>query len=67
MKTKKEILDYVISRKEYYEKERNWALEKLSNANVNSNDYKVYDWITGEYESRLEVINDLLYFIYEEK
>ena len=65
MKTKKEILDYVKSRKEYYEKEINWAQEKLLDPNINSNDYKVYDWIIGEYEARLEVVNDFLNFIYE--
>ena len=65
MKTKQEILDYVKSRKEYYEKEINWCKEKISNAEFNSNDYKVYDWLIDEDLKRLNVVNDLLDFIYE--
>ena len=65
MKTTQEILDYVKSRKEYYDKEINWCDEKISNADYNSNDYKVYDWLKDQYLVRLHIINELLDFIYE--
>ena len=67
MKTKQEILDYVKSRKEYYDKEINWCDEKISNADYNSHDYKVYDWLKDQYLVRLHIINELLDFIYEEE
>ena len=67
MKTKQEVLDYVKSRKEFYEKEINWCDGKLTNPYINYNDWKVYDWLKSGYESRLEVINDLLHFIYEKE
>lgn len=67
MKTKEEILDYVKSRKEYYEKEMNWCQEKIDNAAFNSNEFKVYQWLNSEYLTRLIVINDLLNFIYEKE
>ena len=63
MKTKDEILDYVKSRKEYYEKEMNWCQEKIDNAALYSNDFKVYQWLNSEYLARLNVINDILDFI----
>ena len=67
MKTKKEVLDYVKSRKEFYEKEIKWCEEKLTNPYINYNDFKVYDWMKTEHESRLEVINDLVNFIYDKE
>lgn len=63
MKTKQEILDYVKSRKEYYENEINWCQKKLDAAAFNSNDFKVYQWLNSEYLTRLNVINDILNFI----
>lgn len=67
MKTKQEVLDYVKSRKEFYEEEINWCDGKLTDPHINNNDWKVYDWLKTGYESRLEVITDLLYFIYDKK
>ena len=67
MKTKQEILDYLKSRKEYYEKQVNWCKEFIINLDLNSIDYKSYKWLIGDYESRLDVINDLLNSIYEKE
>ena len=61
MKTKQEILDYLKDRKEYYEKQVNWCKEFIINLDLNSINYKSYKWLIGDYESRLDVINDLLY------
>ena len=63
MKTKQEILDYLKSRKEYYEKQLNWCKEFIINLEFNSINYKSYKWLIGDYESRLDVINDILDFI----
>ena len=67
MKTKQQILDYVRSRKEYYEKEINWAQEKIENASYNSNDFKVYQWLISDYLARLDVVNDILDTIFEKE
>ena len=67
MKTKQEILDYVKSRKEYYEKEINLAQEKIENASYNSNDFKVYQWLISDYLARLDVVNDILDTIFEKE
>ena len=67
MKTKQEILDYLKDRKEYYEKQVNWCKEFISNLDLNSINYKSYKWLIGDYESRLDVINDLLNSIYEKE
>ena len=67
MKTKQEILDYLKSRKEYYEKQVNWCKEFIINLDLNSINYKSYKWLIGDYESRLDVINDLLNSIYEKE
>ena len=67
MKTKQEILDYLKDRKEYYEKQVNWCKEFIINLDLNSINYKSYKWLIGDYESRLDVINDLLNSIYEKE
>ena len=67
MKTKQEILDYVKSRKEYYEKEINWCQEKLENASYNSDDFKVYQWLMSDYLARLDVVNDIFNTIFEKE
>ena len=67
MKTKQEILDYLKSRKEYYEKEINWCQEKIDNASYDSNDFKVYQWLMSDYSVRLDVVNDLLKSIFEKE
>lgn len=67
MKTKQEILDYLKDRKEYYEKQVNWCKEFITNLDLNSINYKSYKWLIGDYESRLDVINDLLNSIYEKE
>lgn len=63
MKTKQEILDYLNSRKEYYENQLNWCKEFIIKLDFNSTDYKAYKWLIGDYESRLDVVNDLIYHI----
>lgn len=67
MKTKQEILDYLKDRKEYYEKQVNWCKEFITNLDLNSINYKSYKWLIGDYESRLDVINDLLNSVYEKE
>lgn len=67
MKTKQEILDYLKDRKECYEKQVNWCKEFITNLDLNSIKYKSYKWLIGVYESRLDVINDLLNSIYEKE
>lgn len=63
MKTKQEILDYLKSRKEYYEKQLNWCKEFITNLDFNSTNYRSYKWLIGDYQSRLDVINEILDFI----
>ena len=67
MKTKQEILNYLKSRKEYYEKQVNWCKEFIINLDFNSINYKSYKWLISDYESRLDVVNDLLNSIYEKE
>ena len=67
MKTRQEILDYLKDRKEYYEKQINWCKEFITNLDLNSINYKSYKWLIGDYESRLDVINDLLNSVYEKE
>ena len=67
MKTQKEILDYLKSRKEYYEKQVNWCKEFIINLDCNSINYKSYKWLITDYESRLDVVNDLLNSIQEKE
>lgn len=63
MKTKQEILDYLNSRKEYYENQVNWCKEFIINLDFNSTNYKAYKWLISDYQSRLDVVNDLIYHI----
>ena len=65
MKTKQEVLDYVKSRKDFYEKEINWCKDFISKLDLNSINYKTYKWLISDYESRLDVIQDLLNAIKE--
>lgn len=67
MKTQKEILDYLKSRKEYYENQVNWCKEFIINLDFNSINYKTYKWLITDYESRLDVVNDLLNSIQEKE
>ena len=67
MRTKQEILDYLKSRKEYYEKEINWSQEKLDDSALNSNDFKVYQWLISDYLARLDVVNDILDYVFEKE
>ena len=60
MKTKQEILDYLKDRKEYYEKQVNWCKDFIKKLDLNSINYKTYKWLISDYESRLDVIQDLL-------
>lgn len=67
MKTKQEILDYLKSRKEYYENQVNWCKEFITKLDFNSINYKSYKWLITDYESRLDVVNDLLNNIHEKE
>ena len=61
MKTKQEILDYLKRRKEFFENQIEWCNANTSNLELSSIDYKAYKWLKSNYETRLDVINDLLY------
>lgn len=65
MKTKQEILDYLNDRKEYYQWQINWCKDFISKLDLNSINYKTYKWLISDYESRLDVIQDLLNAIKE--
>ena len=67
MKTQQEILDYLKARKEYYEGQVNWCKDFISNLDLNSINYKCYKWLISDYESRLDVVNDLLNSIFEKE
>ena len=67
MKTKKEILEEVEWRKEYYENSIKRYKEIIPTYNFKSDEYKVYVWLKQIEEAKLEVINDLLNFIYEKE
>ena len=67
MKTKQEILEEVEWRKEYYENSIKRYKEMIPTFNFKSDEYKVYVWLKQIEESKLEVINDLLEFIYEKE
>ena len=67
MRTKKEILEEVEWRKEFYENGIKRYKEIISTYNFNTDEYKVYVWLKQIEESKLEVINDLLDFIYEKE
>ena len=67
MKTKQEILEEVEWRKEYYENSIKRYNEIIPTYNFKTDEYKVYLWLRQIEEAKLEVINDLLDFIYEKK
>ena len=60
MKTQQEILAYLKTRKEYYEGQVNWCKDFIKKLDLNSINYKTYKWLISDYESRLDVIQDLL-------
>ena len=61
MKTKQDILDYLKRRKEFFEAQIEWCNAETSNLQLSSIDYRAYKWLKSDYETRLDVINDLLY------
>ena len=67
MKTKQEILEEVEWRKEFYENSIKRYKEIISTYNFKTDEYKVYVWLKQIEEAKLEVINDLLDFIYEKE
>lgn len=67
MKTKQEILDYLKDRKEYYQCQINWCKDFITKLDLNSINYKSYKWLISDYESRLDVIQDLLNAISEKE
>lgn len=68
MKTKQEILDYLKERKEYYQGQVKWCKDFISKLeDLNSINYKAYKWLISDYESRLDVIQDLLNAISEKE
>ena len=67
MKTKQEILEEVEWRKEYYENSIKRYKEMIPTFNFKSDEYKVYVWLKQIEEAKLEVVNDLLDFIYEKE
>lgn len=67
MKTQQEILVYLKTRKEYYEGQVNWCKDFIKKLDLNSINYKTYKWLISDYESRLDVIQDLLNAIFEKE
>ena len=67
MRTKQEILEEVEWRKEFYENSIKRYKEIISTYNFKTDEYKVYVWLKQIEEAKLEVINDLLDFIYEKE
>ena len=67
MRTKQEILEEVEWRKEYYENSIKRYKEIIPTFNFKSDEYKVYVWLKQIEEAKLEVVNDLLSFIYEKE
>ena len=63
MKTKQEILDYLNSRKEQYQKNILWYNAECVYLDFDSNDYIMYDLMRKMERAHLYVINDLLDFI----
>ena len=61
MKTKQDILDYLERRKEFFIAQIEWCNNETSNLQLSSIDYRAYKWLKSDYETRLDVINDLLY------
>lgn len=67
MRTKQEILEEVEWRKEYYENSIKRYKEIIPTYNVKTDEYKVYLWLKQLEEAKLEVINNLLDFIYKKE
>ena len=67
MKTKQDILDYLERRKEFFIAQIEWCDTETSNLKLSSIDYRAYKWLKSDYETRLDVINDLLYRFFEKK
>ena len=63
MKTKQEILDYLNSRKELYQRNILWYNAECVYLEFDSNDYIMYDLMRKMERAHLYVINDLLNFI----
>ena len=61
MKTKQDILDYLERRKKFFIDQIEWCNTETSNLELSSIDYRAYKWLKSDYETRLDVINDLLY------
>ena len=67
MKTKQDILDYLERRKKFFIDQIEWCNTETSNLELSSIDYRAYKWLKSDYETRLDVINDLLYRFFEKK
>ena len=67
MKTKQDILDYLERRKEFFIAQIEWCNTETSNLKLSSIDYRAYKWLKSDYETRLDVINELLYRFFEKK
>ena len=67
MKTKQDILDYLERRKKFFIAQIEWCNAETSNLELSSIDYRAYKWLKSDYETRLDVINDLLYRFFEKK
>ena len=67
MKTKQDILDYLERSKKFFIAQIEWCNTETSNLELSSIDYRAYKWLKSDYETRLDVINDLLYRFFEKK
>lgn len=67
MKTKQDILDYLERRKNFFIAQIEWCNIETSNLKLSSIDYRAYKWLKSDYETRLDVINDLLYRFFEKR
>ena len=63
MKTKQEILDYLNSRKELYQRNILWYNAQLAYLEFGTNDYIMYDLLRKMEIAHLYTINDILEFI----
>lgn len=67
MRTKQEILEEVEWRKEFYKNSIKRYKEIMTSLDFKSDEYKVYLYLKQQEESKLDVINHLLSFIYEKE
>lgn len=67
MRTKQEILEEVEWRKEFYENSIKRYKGIIVSLDFKSDEYKVYLSLKQQEESKLDVINHLLNFIYEKE